>query len=125
MQDQIDGNGRPTLLAHLSFQSGLWSIVPYAVRMNSPSKSSSAPSAPGGSKWPMFRTVARLACAACLVQLAPSQARYAHSSGNWSSYLNGEGATQLDYSRDNKWIVWTSYPERVLWRSEVDRSEER
>ena len=46
--------------------------------------------------------------------------RYDHSSGNWSSYLNGEGATQLDYSRDNKWIVWTSYPERVLWRSAVD-----
>src|ERR1035441_1667631 len=74
MQDQIDGNGRPTLFAHLSFQSGLWSIVPYAVRINSPSKSSSASAAPGGSSWPMFRAVARIACAACLVQLAPPQA---------------------------------------------------
>src|ERR1035437_3111604 len=41
--------------------------------MNRPSKSSSAPSAPVRLRWPMFLAGARIACVACLIQLAAPQ----------------------------------------------------
>src|ERR1019366_14898 len=61
-------------LARLTFQSGLWSITPYAGRMNRRSATSSAPSSPAGSRLPTLLAAARITCAACLIQLAPPQA---------------------------------------------------
>jgi Tol biopolymer transport system component len=39
--------------------------------------------------------------------------------------LSGIPAYELDYSRDLKWIAYTSYPEHTLWRCHVDGSEKR
>jgi Tol biopolymer transport system component len=37
--------------------------------------------------------------------------------------LNGISAEMADFSRDGKWVVYVTYPERVLWRSKADGSE--
>jgi len=44
-------------------------------------------------------------------------------SGNLVPYLTGESITQLDFSRDGKWITYVAYPEGTLWRSRPDGSE--
>ncbi len=38
-------------------------------------------------------------------------------------YLSGLAATEVDYSRDAKWIAYVSYPDSSLWRSAVDGSQ--
>jgi len=38
-------------------------------------------------------------------------------------FLGGMSAEYLDFSKDGKWITYTSYPEGTLWRSRVDGSE--
>ena len=47
-------------------------------------------------------------------------ARYDQKSAQWIPYLSGISATQLDFSRDGKWLTYTSYPDGALWRSTVD-----
>ena len=38
-------------------------------------------------------------------------------------YLSGLAATEVDYSRDAKWIAYVSYPDSSLWRSAADGSQ--
>jgi Tol biopolymer transport system component/predicted Ser/Thr protein kinase len=38
-------------------------------------------------------------------------------------YLAGISASELDFSRDGKWVAYVTYPEHTLWRSRVDGSE--
>ena len=47
-------------------------------------------------------------------------ARYDPKSAQWIPYLSGISAMQLDFSRDAKWLTYTSYPDGALWRSSVD-----
>jgi len=42
---------------------------------------------------------------------------------NFSPYLSGISATQLDFSRDGQWVAYVSFPESALWRSKVDGTE--
>jgi serine/threonine protein kinase len=49
--------------------------------------------------------------------------RYDAHAGMWVPQLGGLSATQLDYSRDGKWVVWVSCPEGVVWRSAADGSQ--
>jgi serine/threonine protein kinase/Tol biopolymer transport system component len=42
---------------------------------------------------------------------------------NFSPYLSGISATQLDFSRDGQWVAYVSFPEGALWRSKVDGTE--
>jgi WD40 repeat protein len=37
--------------------------------------------------------------------------------------LNGVSGGEIDLSRDGQWVVYTSYPDEVLWRSRSDGSE--
>ena len=50
---------------------------------------------------------------------------YDRHSGHFVPYLNGVSACFVDYSRDNKWVAYVSYPEGTLWRSRLDGSEQR
>ena len=47
-------------------------------------------------------------------------ARYDEKSAQWSPYLSGTSAMQLDFTRDGKWVTYISYPDGALWRSTVD-----
>jgi Tol biopolymer transport system component/DNA-binding winged helix-turn-helix (wHTH) protein len=40
-------------------------------------------------------------------------------------YLSGISAEGLDFSKDGKWVTYTSYPELALWRSRVDGTDRR
>jgi Tol biopolymer transport system component len=42
---------------------------------------------------------------------------------NFSPYLSGISATQLNFSRDGQWVAYISFPEGALWRSKVDGTE--
>ncbi len=46
--------------------------------------------------------------------------RYDRKLYEWLPHLQGLAATQLDYSRDSKWIAYISYPEGSVWRSALD-----
>ena len=48
--------------------------------------------------------------------------RYDLKSGQIVPYLRGISAGDLDFSRDGQWVTYVSYPERVLWRSQLDGS---
>ncbi len=48
--------------------------------------------------------------------------RYDAASDQWNPYLNGLPATQLDYSRDGKWIAYVSYRDGNVWRCAADGS---
>src|SRR5262249_48635874 len=50
-------------------------------------------------------------------------ARYDAKTEQWGSYLSGISAEQLDFSRDGAWVVYVTYPEGSLWRSNVDGSK--
>ncbi len=50
--------------------------------------------------------------------------RYDPKLGQWIPYLGGLPALQLDYSRDGKWVTYTSYTDRTVWRSAVDGSQQ-
>jgi len=41
----------------------------------------------------------------------------------WEPYLGGLAGTQLDYSRDGKWIVYVSYPDNTVWRCAANGTE--
>jgi Tol biopolymer transport system component len=49
--------------------------------------------------------------------------RYESSSRQFTSFLSGISAGELDFSRDGHWVVYVSYPDRNLWRSRTDGSE--
>lgn len=48
--------------------------------------------------------------------------RYEPSSG-FTPFLGGISISDLDFSRDGKWVTYVSIPEMALWRSKVDGSE--
>jgi Tol biopolymer transport system component/DNA-binding winged helix-turn-helix (wHTH) protein len=49
--------------------------------------------------------------------------RFESTSGQFVSHLGGISAEDLDVSKDDQWVAYVSYPERVLWRSRVDGSQ--
>jgi Tol biopolymer transport system component len=46
--------------------------------------------------------------------------RFDAKSGRFVPYLDGVSATGLDFSRDGRWVAYTTYPEQILWRSRID-----
>jgi serine/threonine protein kinase len=51
--------------------------------------------------------------------------RYDIQSHEFKSFLSGISATNVTFSRDGKWITYTSYPDRILWRSRSDGTERK
>lgn len=49
--------------------------------------------------------------------------RYNSRTGEYVPYLNGISAEGLAFSPDGQWVVYTSIPEGILWRSRTDGSE--
>ncbi len=49
--------------------------------------------------------------------------RYDRKSDGFVPYFSGISAEGLAYSRDGKWVTYTSYPSGTLWRSRLDGSE--
>jgi Tol biopolymer transport system component len=49
--------------------------------------------------------------------------RYDSRSRQFVSYLSGISAEGLSFSRDGKWVAYTSYPDGALWRCKIDGSE--
>ena len=49
--------------------------------------------------------------------------RFDSTSQQFLSYLSGISALDATVSRDGKWVTYTSYPDRSLWRSRTDGSE--
>jgi len=49
--------------------------------------------------------------------------RYESRSRQFTPFLSGISAGELDFSRDGQWVAYVSYPERTLWRSRIDGSE--
>ena len=49
--------------------------------------------------------------------------RYESRSRQFSPFLLGISAAELDFSRDGKWVAYVSYPERTLWRSRIDGTD--
>ena len=49
--------------------------------------------------------------------------RYDFKSGEFLPYLGGISAGELDFSPDGKWIAYVSYPDDILWRSQIDGSD--
>jgi Tol biopolymer transport system component len=48
--------------------------------------------------------------------------RYDSKSQEFSPYLGGISASDVDFSRDGQWITYVSLPEGTLWRSKLDGS---
>jgi Tol biopolymer transport system component len=51
--------------------------------------------------------------------------RYDATKRQWDPYLSGVAADRLDFSRDGKWVTYTTYGEGSVWRSAVDGSQRR
>ena len=49
--------------------------------------------------------------------------RYDSASQQFMPFLHGISASELAFTRDGKWVVYVSYPERTIWRSRIDGSE--
>jgi eukaryotic-like serine/threonine-protein kinase len=49
--------------------------------------------------------------------------RFNKSTQQFETYLSGLSAEGVDFSKDGRWVVYTSFPERSLWRRRVDGSE--
>lgn len=49
--------------------------------------------------------------------------RYDSRSGQYLPYLSGVSAEGLSFSRDGKWVAYTTLPEGTLWRSKTDGSD--
>jgi Tol biopolymer transport system component len=56
-------------------------------------------------------------------QLRAELQRLDLKSRQFVSFLNGISAGEIDFSRDGRWVTYTSYPEGLLWRSRSDGSE--
>ncbi len=50
---------------------------------------------------------------------------YDAAQGRFAPYLDGLSAEGVDFSRDGRFLVYTSYPDGVLWRSGIDGSKRR
>jgi dipeptidyl aminopeptidase/acylaminoacyl peptidase len=57
------------------------------------------------------------------VQPRAELVRYDSASKQFVPFLQGISATDVDFSRDGKWITYVSVPDLALWRSRVDGSE--
>jgi dipeptidyl aminopeptidase/acylaminoacyl peptidase len=51
--------------------------------------------------------------------------RYETRSGQFTPFLSGISAGELDFSRDAQFVAYVTYPEGTLWRSRADGSERR
>lgn len=49
--------------------------------------------------------------------------RYDAKSRQFVPYLGGISAVGVSFSRDGRWVAYTSYPEGELWRSRIDGTE--
>ncbi len=49
--------------------------------------------------------------------------RYDRKPDQWTPYLGGLAAMQLDFSRDGKWVAYARCPEGTIWRSALDGSD--
>jgi Tol biopolymer transport system component len=49
--------------------------------------------------------------------------RYDASTRGFVSFLGGEPATDVDVSPDGRWLVWSAWPDRTLWRSRADGTD--
>jgi DNA-binding winged helix-turn-helix (wHTH) protein/Tol biopolymer transport system component len=49
--------------------------------------------------------------------------RYDEKAKRFEPFLEGISANDLQFSHDGKWIVYVTYPDRMLWRSRADGSE--
>ena len=52
-------------------------------------------------------------------------ARYDLKSRKLEPFLSGISAEQLDFSKDGKWLTYTTFPDGILWRCRVDGTERR
>jgi Tol biopolymer transport system component/DNA-binding winged helix-turn-helix (wHTH) protein len=46
--------------------------------------------------------------------------RYERKSGNFVPFMGGISAGEVDFSRDGKWMAYVSYPDGLLWSSELE-----
>jgi Tol biopolymer transport system component/DNA-binding winged helix-turn-helix (wHTH) protein len=51
--------------------------------------------------------------------------RYDEHAGQFTPFLSGISAGQLDFSRDSQFVTYVSFPDGALWRSRTDGSEAR
>jgi Tol biopolymer transport system component/DNA-binding winged helix-turn-helix (wHTH) protein len=51
--------------------------------------------------------------------------RYNARSAQFTPFLSGISAGELDFSRDSQFLTYVTYPDGALWRSRVDGSEAR
>jgi eukaryotic-like serine/threonine-protein kinase len=56
-------------------------------------------------------------------QLRGELERFNQTTQQFETYLSGISAEGVDFSKDGRWVVYTSYPERSLWRSKMDGSD--
>jgi Tol biopolymer transport system component len=49
--------------------------------------------------------------------------KYDAQSGEYTPYLSGISATDLDFSPDRQWVTYVSVPDGALWRCRIDGSE--
>ncbi len=49
--------------------------------------------------------------------------RYDAVARQFVPFLAGISASQVDFSRDGKWVTYVTFPENTLWRSRVDGTE--
>ncbi len=49
--------------------------------------------------------------------------RYDAGSRQFMPYLGGISASDVEFSRDGKWVTYVTFPDDILWRSRVDGSE--
>ena len=49
--------------------------------------------------------------------------RYDAGSKQFLPFLSGISASELDFSRDGKWVTYVAYPDYTLWRSNTDGSD--
>jgi serine/threonine protein kinase/Tol biopolymer transport system component len=49
--------------------------------------------------------------------------RYDVKSRQFTPYLGGISASDVDFSRDGEWVCYGRFPERTLWRSKLDGSQ--
>jgi eukaryotic-like serine/threonine-protein kinase len=49
--------------------------------------------------------------------------RYDSATHQFVPFLGGISAEYIAFSKDGKWVAYTTYPEGILWRSRIDGSE--
>lgn len=56
-------------------------------------------------------------------QLRAELTKYDSKSRQFVPYLSGISAGQTDFSRDNRWWAYVTYPDGILWRSRLDGTD--